>query len=193
MNKKKKEYFKAKKSQAITDFVLVFALVVAALIGLQVYFSRSLQGSYKQHTDNIVGEAPLFSPFYSDYDRISEQIGGEDLQEGAYGFTVQIESGPSVERNGKRYSSLSVQETNHINRVISGVIEAEWFRAHCSESHQDCLEAFFLDSAPQDFKRKFEDDEVLAGYSVEEIGSVIDRFSDTKLIEDLLFSGLEND
>ncbi len=167
------------KTQAVTSYVLLVSVVIAALIGMQVYFSRSLQGRHKRHTDSLVSGAQLFSPQFSRYKKINEVIGGVDPENNqAYGYVSQTETEPS----GKQ---ITRQLTNRINRVISGQIDSQ------AMSGQE----FFSPDAPQELKREeFSDVEIRYNYFLDEgtQTGVSDNFSGNRLSEDRLF-GEEND
>lgn len=51
--------FHEKKGQSTLEYGLVIAVIVGALIAMQMYFKRGLQGRYRQSTDDIGDQ---FSP-----------------------------------------------------------------------------------------------------------------------------------
>ena len=62
------------KSQAVGEHVIFMTAIVAALVGMQVYFTRSLQGRHKYYTDYMAMGAEPFSGAHSNYKRIAELL-----------------------------------------------------------------------------------------------------------------------
>lgn len=159
------------KAQSVTAYVVLSSAVIAALISLQVYFSRSLQGRYKQYSDSLASGSQLFSSEFSSYKKIKETIGGIDSGSGrTYGFVDRTEIRPSGEQ-------ITTQQTVRANRVISGRVNTETKNG----------DEFFSSGAPQELKDGFADVPIKSDYYIEEQSSVVDDFSDKKLVEDRLF------
>ena len=76
--------------QALAEYVIVFTVVVGAIIAMQLYVKRGLQGKVKDVTDNVgVGLGGLnktnqYEPYYasSDYNVKQQQKGRDDFQTG---------------------------------------------------------------------------------------------------------------
>lgn len=58
-----------KKSQSLTEYVVVIACVIASLVVMQAYFRRGLSGKIKSSTDQNLG--PQFDPSAGNYTHMS--------------------------------------------------------------------------------------------------------------------------
>jgi len=61
----------SKRAQSITEYVVIFACVVATLSVMQAYFRRGLSGKIKQNVDNNLGQQ--FDPESGTYHSVTSQ------------------------------------------------------------------------------------------------------------------------
>ncbi|MFH1768100.1 MAG: hypothetical protein ABH858_02925 [Candidatus Omnitrophota bacterium] len=143
------------KGQVLETAVFLLA-VVAALISMQTYFSRAINGRHKQSSDSLGSQ---FSPRYSSYNLLRETIP----------FTS--ESTFSADYGSKEeYKSNIVTRTTDALIVPSTVTAGEFFTEE-----------------PAEFAALFGDSVFEVDYSVSNTKSLVDDFSDKKLIDDKLF------
>jgi hypothetical protein len=156
------------KAQAVKEYVMLFAGVVAALISLGVYFSRGLQGHCKQYTDNIGGQ---FSPYLSRYNSIKETLpfAKQNWSNSKDGNFEQIVLPPS----GSSSDIQSSQITQTTDAVITQVSEN--------------ANSFFSSEAPGELKNIFAAIAIETNYNVGSRKSVVDDFSEVNLADDTLF------
>ena len=155
------------KAQSVAEYCISIAAVIGALIAMSVYISRGLQGNYKTYTDSV-GEQ--FSPHLSRYNSVREtprfaKSGWSNSREGSREEIVK----PSAE-------DPSDTQENQIVRTISADV------VPVAESANE----FFSPQAPPELKAIFSS-EIEIDYRVENVGSVVDDFSERKLVEDTSF------
>ena len=153
------------KSQAVGEYVIFITAIIAALVGMQVYFTRSLQGRHKQYTDYMAMGAEPFSGAHSNYNRVAELLPFDSER------TVKNPDGQN------QYFSFEEDRHHRITRIISGDV---WVS---SINGAD----FFSASAPGELKALFSDTDIDLGYVVANERSVVDDFSGRKLYEDVMF------
>ena len=79
-----------RKGQAIAEYAIVLTVVITAIIAMQLYVKRGLQGKVKDVTDdvgaglNTAAKTSQYEPYYSssDYNVNQSQNGREDLTKG---------------------------------------------------------------------------------------------------------------
>lgn len=86
-----------KKAQSTLEYAVIIAVVVAALISMQIYFKRGLQGKIRQASDDI-GEQFSPSTTTSNYDTNVVSNTHETVQGGV--STVSIAGENSQTRTG---------------------------------------------------------------------------------------------
>ena len=62
-----------RKAQSSTEYAVMFACIIAALVVMQTYFRRGLSGKIKSLTDSNLGAQ--FDPWKGDYRSVTAQIG----------------------------------------------------------------------------------------------------------------------
>lgn len=150
------------KAQSALEYSIFVAAISAALISMQVYFSRSLQGKHKQKVDSFT--VVQFSPHYSNYAAISETL------------PYEIES--EVSPQG---ASKVKNKTNQVTRVLAGKIEAKNLLIDSAK--------FFDSDNSLELNEKFKFTSIETDYSLDEgsLTSVKDDFSEKRLAEDKIF------
>jgi len=61
------KYTRAKRAQSMAEYSVCLALVLAALLGMQLYVKRGLQGRYKELVDHAAKQAASpkqYEPYY---------------------------------------------------------------------------------------------------------------------------------
>lgn len=71
----------SKKAQSTLEYAIIITVVVAALLAMQVYMKRGMQGKLRESSDQI-GEQ--YSPRYttSEFTTTSDQVSKEDIKGG---------------------------------------------------------------------------------------------------------------
>lgn len=68
-----------RKGQSTAEYAIVIGLVIAAIVAMQVYVKRGLQGKvkdavdYKDSTDTITGTTRQYEPYYTESSMTSTQ------------------------------------------------------------------------------------------------------------------------
>jgi hypothetical protein len=155
------------KAQALCEYAMFIAAIIAALVGMQVYFSRSLQGRYKYYTDYMAMGDDQFSPTSSRYFKLSETL--------PFG-TERIKKNPDEDEENQ-FFSLEEDKDHRITRVISG---DGWIFSVPGED-------FFSGSAPGELKAVFAGIPIDLEYYVDSLSSHLDDFSDRKLSSEAIF------
>ena len=150
------------KAQTFSEYAMFVAAVVIALVAMQVYFGRAVQGRQKHYTDYMALGAEGFSPRSSDYVKISETL--------PFGST---RTETLHNRNGADMFSHTEDLDHRITRVVSG------------DTSQTSLSgsAFFSSDAPAELRALFADVSVDTDYSIGNRHSVVDYFSNERLSE----------
>jgi len=151
------------KAQCIQEYVVLSAIVAGALIAMAVYFSRSLQGNYKNHSDNT-GEQ--FSPRLSRYNSVKETL-------------PFMKSSRTTSGEGSYEEIKKNQVTRTVDLEVVPVTES--------------ADEFFSAQAPSELKGIFTGTVIETDYAVENVKSVVDDFSAEKLVKDTLFREKEGD
>jgi len=145
------------KAQCIQEYAVLIAVAAGAVIAMAVYFSRSLQGNCKNYSDNT-GEQ--FSPGLSRYNSVRETL--------PFMKSSRVTSG-----EGSYEEIQENQVTRTVDAEVVPVVES--------------ADEFFSEDAPVEVKNIFADTIIAVDYSVENAQSVVDDFSEKKLVEDALF------
>ena len=109
------------KAQATIEYMVIIAVVVAALIGMQAYFRRGLQGRLQRQADGISGEA-TYAP--GETSGLSER------------FETHLEESSSAPKDNTVASSDTVTITQS-----EGLIHQESSRSEETMSFKDAPEA----------------------------------------------------
>lgn len=95
-------YLNSKKAQSTAEYVIILGLVVGAVIAMQTFVKRGLQGRVKDATNYVGDTGAVFTgnqyePYYtsSNFNTYSNSEANEAVSE----------SGGNVERNTKDYSN----------------------------------------------------------------------------------------
>lgn len=155
------------RAQSTIEYAVFIAAVIAGFIALQVYFSRASQGRFKSYTDNV--SPRQFSARYSTYNN-------KNFTRETPVYEIEKKSTPEGE-------SRQEFKTAQISRVIS---------ADIALTIQNGQEFFGLsDSVPDELKGVKAGleaiTEISIDYVTENVISMVDNFSDKKLVEDKLF------
>ena len=73
------------RGQNTAEYVIVFALVIGAVIAMQTYVKRGLQGRMKDATDKVatetssLGTTTQYEPYYSEQAMTTEQKSTQDV------------------------------------------------------------------------------------------------------------------
>lgn len=100
------------RGQAIMEYAIVIGLVIAALLGMQVYAKRSIQASIKTAADGL-------SPFAGDTDGKKAQIAGASYEAGERRNRAITEAGTVLERRAA--VTTDVQRKLAISEKAGGV------------------------------------------------------------------------
>lgn len=109
--------FKQKKAQSITEYAVIVAAVVAALMFMSVYVSRSKKGHLKKYADSI---GTQYSLKKSNYNKVTHMtmVGGEADTRG-----MNVTTGREAD-----YYTKTVKNKDMVNYVKSGkVVQTEVF------------------------------------------------------------------
>ena len=155
------------KSQAVGEHVIFMTAIVAALVGMQVYFTRSLQGRHKYYTDYMAMGAEPFSGAHSNYKRIAELLPFDSER------TVK---NPDVD-DEEQYFSFEEDKHHRITKVVSGDV---WVSSINGA-------AFFNSNAPAELRNLFSDTDIDLDYALGNERSAVDDFSGGKLYEDRMY------
>lgn len=166
------------RSQVIGEYSIFIAAIIAALVGMQVYFSRSLQGKHKQQVDSLAQGGQFFSPAHSNYSLISQTL--------PYEIEREVSSQEGLREKNK---------TNQVSRVVGGGVDREtitigkWVVIPQPEEGYIDVQKFFDSSNSLELNEKFEWVKVETDYSLNEdsLTSVVDDFSHKRLAEDKIF------
>jgi hypothetical protein len=96
-----------KKAQSTGEYALVFAIILGAIVAMQTYVKRGLQGRVKSGTDYMaretedLGDVTQYDPYYYQQDRITSRTSSQDQDYtlGAAGLDTQDDS--TVEAGGE--------------------------------------------------------------------------------------------
>jgi len=144
------------RSQVLAEYAMFIMAIVAALVGMQVYFSRSLQGRHKYYTDYMAMGADQFSPTSSRYFKMTETL--------PFG-TERTRKNPDVGSTDE-YFTYEEDQDHRITRVVSGNGQ---FSGVSGEN-------FFSPSAPAEMRTLFSGVPAYLDYSVSNIASTVDDF-----------------
>lgn len=89
-----------KRAQSTGEYALVFAIILGAIVAMQTYVKRGIQGRVKAGTDYMVretlgiGPVTQFDPYYyeSDYTSVRDSDQAQTYTAGAAGLTSDDES-----------------------------------------------------------------------------------------------------
>lgn len=102
---------KMRKSQTVTEYSIMFSAIVAGLIGLQIYFQRSVKGNLKQRSDSVGGQ------FTTTQDYTTEETSQ----------TLRSSEGGYVAADGRKYwarsETLGATGESGIDGIESGWID----------------------------------------------------------------------
>lgn len=102
-------------AQSIVEYAVLTGIVVAVMVGMNIYFKRGYQGYLKKSSDNI---GPQFSASFSNYSetvvsktKIREILTPQGVTGSeSIGWGVRGSSGFSDDFSGRRLSNLSLFE-----------------------------------------------------------------------------------
>lgn len=84
-----------RKGQSTAEYAIVIGLVIAAIVAMQIYVKRALQGKvkdavdYKEPGDTITGTSKQYEPYYSESAMTSSRVASEQ---------AKVTEGGAVER-----------------------------------------------------------------------------------------------
>lgn len=73
-----------KKAQTTAEYAILIGLVVAALVAMQTYVKRGLQGRFKDATDQVaianpsIGATSQYEPYYTQQNMTTTNAGGDN-------------------------------------------------------------------------------------------------------------------
>lgn len=76
--------FRSKKAQTTAEYAILIGLVVAALIAMQTYVKRGLQGRMRDASDSLtagtsgIGSTNQYEPYYLEQDTTTSTTGSEN-------------------------------------------------------------------------------------------------------------------
>jgi len=96
-----------KKGQSTAEYAIVIGLVIAAIVAMQVYVKRGIQGKvkdavdYKDSSDSITGKTAQYEPYYTQSSMSSTQT-ATDTENTATGGGVSRTASTSASRTGSQ-------------------------------------------------------------------------------------------
>ena len=101
-----------KKAQTTAEYAILIGLVVAALVAMQTYVKRGLQGRMKDATDRVatentaIGQTKQYEPYYlsSTFDTTRDTAEKEDITSGG-GVTRTLSKDESARTGSQTVSS----------------------------------------------------------------------------------------
>ncbi|RJP27418.1 MAG: class III signal peptide-containing protein [Candidatus Omnitrophota bacterium] len=95
-----------KRGQSTLEYALIIAVIIAALIAMQTYFKRGLQGRLKQASDDV-GEQFSSGASYYDYTTQTSISSNEEVKPGvddtSRGGITQTDTTQNVTRTGTEH------------------------------------------------------------------------------------------
>lgn len=93
----------SKKGQSTAEYAIVIGLVIAAIVAMQVYVKRSIQGKVKDAVDyndssssSILGKTNQYEPYYATQDLTSTRQGMTRMETKTGGQVVRTIMTPEV-------------------------------------------------------------------------------------------------
>ncbi|MFH0854905.1 MAG: hypothetical protein V1869_00075 [Candidatus Omnitrophota bacterium] len=106
-----------RKGQSTAEYAIVIGLVVAAVVAMQVYVKRGLQGKikdavdYKDSGDNVTGTTAQYEPYYTQSAMSSTQS-ATDTEDTATGGGVARTVNTAASRTGTQTVKAAVNQSN---------------------------------------------------------------------------------
>ncbi|MDO8661642.1 MAG: hypothetical protein Q7K98_00255 [Candidatus Omnitrophota bacterium] len=91
-----------KKGQSTAEYAIVIGLVVAAIVAMQIYVKRGLQGKvkdavdYKDAGDTVTGTTTQYEPYYSSSTMTSTRAASEKAEVTTGGGVTRTISGEDI-------------------------------------------------------------------------------------------------
>ncbi|MFA5346487.1 MAG: hypothetical protein WC315_09475 [Candidatus Omnitrophota bacterium] len=104
-----------KKGQSTAEYAIVIGLVIAAIVAMQVYVKRGIQGKvkdavdYKDSSDTVTGTTTQYEPYYTQSSMSSTQSVA-DKEDVATGGGVTRTSDTTASRTGTQKITSAVNQ-----------------------------------------------------------------------------------
>ena len=103
-----------KKSQTILEYALLFSVVIAALLIMQVFIKRAYQGRLKREADSVGQQYEMGSTTSETITETSTAretyTGGQTSASGVFGKSVDIPTGMTVTKSDSRTTYKKYEE-----------------------------------------------------------------------------------